>query len=77
MKNNLKKILEKRGFRKVLLTEECLVRTGIKAVHRFNKIMENEVDLTEREIAGITDWLGVTGHEILQHNRKYKAGNEL
>ncbi len=66
MKNNLKKILENRGFRKVLLTEECLISTGMKTTHRFNKILENEADITAAELNGIAAWLGVSMQELLQ-----------
>jgi hypothetical protein len=67
MRNNLKKILQTRGFSKVVLTPDILEKTSIKTMHRFNKIWDNEVDtLNGDELIGLMNWLCVKMEEILE-----------
>ncbi len=78
MKNNLKKILEKRGFSKVVLTQECLVNTGLYTMHRFNKVLNNEgEELKLSEISGLANWLGIDMKELEQPNPKSRKPESI
>ncbi len=78
MKNNLKKILEKRGFSKVVLTPECLVNTGLYTMHRFNKVLNNEgEELKLSEITGLASWLGIDMKELVQLSSKTRRHESI
>lgn len=65
-KNNIKQILNDRGFEAVTPTEKILTGLNI-TIHRFNKIIDNKVVLTANELFYFSKWLKVPVSSILQY----------
>ena len=57
MKNRVKQILAERGFKAVQLTDDLLKQLEVDTPHRFNKIWNNDVEMTQREIIAFKEWL--------------------
>jgi len=75
MKNRVKEILNSRGFKRVQLTEEMLIKMGFDTPHRFNKIWHNQAEMTQTEMVALKNWLNLdTVDELLMsENERKKA----
>lgn len=67
--NRIKEIITNRGFEKFRPTDAILEKIGITP-HRFNKVIDNEVELTSQELIRIAEWLAVDLKEIYVETHK-------
>ena len=61
--NCVKHILQKRGFKIAVPTDQVLQELDI-TLHRFNKILDNKVEITLTEAAAFANWLKVSIEEL-------------
>lgn len=65
--NRINVILNQKGFKKYTPTVELLDSLDL-TLHRFNKIIENKVDLTATEMHQFSKWLKVDVSDLLIHS---------
>jgi hypothetical protein len=60
MKNRIREILELKGFKEVVPTDQQLETMNIESLHRFNRIVENSGKvITSEEAFAFAKWLEV------------------
>jgi hypothetical protein len=65
MKNRIKEILDARLGSSLRPSERTLQQLNVHTLHRFNKILNNKVDMTQAEIAAFKQWLHLDSFEEL------------
>jgi len=67
MKNRIREILEAKGIKEVVPTDQQLEKMNIESLHRFNRIVENSGKvITTEEAFAFAKWLEVDLNDIFE-----------
>lgn len=69
--NRINVILNQKGFKKFTPTDDLLLTLNI-SLTRFNKIVENKVELTASELQNFSNWLNTPIQDLLVINKDIK-----
>jgi len=65
MKNRIREILELKGYKEVVPTDQQLEKMNIESLHRFNRIVENSGKvITSEEAFAFAKWFEVDLNDI-------------
>ena len=74
MKNRIREILEAKGIKEVVPTDQQLEKMNIESLHRFNRIVENSGKvITTEEAFAFAKWLEVDLNDIFELDEAEKS----